>query len=68
MAIAKLPDPTTPFMDADGRPSREFYEFLLSLHRIKLGDITNVDLTTPPTNGQQLTFVSAAGKWKPGVA
>lgn len=32
-----------------------------------LGGLTDVDLTTPPTDGQALVYNNAASKWKPGT-
>lgn len=69
MALAKLPEPFGPMLNPDGTPTREWYAFFQSLHRIKLGDLTNVDLVTvAPLNGEQLTYNSATQKWKPGTA
>lgn len=33
-----------------------------------LSNLTDVDLATPPTDGQALVYDSAASKWKPGAA
>ena len=34
---------------------------------LALDGLTDVDLTTPPTNGQALVYVSAASQWKAGT-
>ena len=33
-----------------------------------LGNLTDIDVSTPPTNGQTLTWSSATSKWKPAAA
>jgi hypothetical protein len=33
-----------------------------------LGDLSNVDFSTPPTNGQTLAYDSTSGTWKPSTA
>jgi hypothetical protein len=35
--------------------------------RLKLDDLSNVNMTTPPTNGQVLTYDTATSKWKPAA-
>jgi hypothetical protein len=36
--------------------------------RLKLDNLSNVNMTTPPTDGQILTYDNATGKWKPATS
>jgi hypothetical protein len=36
--------------------------------QLKLDDLSNVNMTTPPTNGQVLAYDTATSKWKPATA
>lgn len=36
--------------------------------QLKLDDLSNVNMTTPPTDGQVLTYDNATSKWKPAAA
>lgn len=64
---AQLPSPLSRIVDDQGRPTREFYEWLLFRDRLRLGDLQDVD-TSGATDGQQLTYVAADDNWTPDTA
>ena len=68
MAFPPLPDVKAPIVDANGAPTAEFYRWLLAVHRIKLGDIRDVDLSTPAGDTEQLSYSSSTNKWSGGTA
>ena len=66
-----LPGPEIPIIDpATGRMTRDWYRYwtitdsiLRGTTALKLNDIADIDAPAP-TNGQQLTWVSADSRWK----
>ena len=74
-ALPPLPMPNSVWFDRSGQPTPEAYRYLAALDRmlrevrgLSLNDLADLDLSTPPTDGQQLTYVEADEAWKPGTA
>jgi hypothetical protein len=61
-----LPDPDVQLVDGQGRPTRDFYDYLISRDRMKVADLRDIS-TTAPTNGQVLIWNNATKLWTPGV-
>lgn len=68
MRIIPKPDKSTPLMAEDGRTINQAWdEYLAFLGARGVLDATDVDNSTPITNGQVLVYDSTAKKLKPGA-
>jgi len=69
--LPPLPKPEQRLIEPNGAMNRDWYLWhlradtvLRELVEIGLADLADVDLTTPPTDGQQLTFIDADSSWQ----
>lgn len=60
------------YLEDDGAGNIEVWVYdsagnamLINSSSLGLDDLTDVDLTTPPTDGQALVYENASGQWKP---
>jgi hypothetical protein len=58
----QLPPRDLVWIDADGRPTEIFYEYIKNLEGRSLGNPVTI---TEPANGDVLTYNSTTGLWEP---
>lgn len=66
MTTKPLPPPDIQIVDQDGRPTRDFYDYLIGRDRMKVADLRDIS-TTAPTNNQVLIYNSTSKLWVPGA-
>lgn len=63
----RLLPPNVPIVDANGYPTKEFYELLVAFQRRGLSDLPDVDTSGGVSNGEVLIYNSTTGKYEPGA-